>query len=45
MFKNGKTSDAPMSGPASETVQIYPPESVVRRIVVYYEKKYYVEGF
>ena len=45
MFKNGKTSDAPMSGQATEVVKINPPDSVVRKVKVFYENNYYVYGF
>ncbi len=45
LFKDGKTSDAPMSGQATEVVNINPPDSVVRRVNVFYELNYYVYGF
>ncbi len=34
-----------MSGPATEMQHINSPERVVRKIIVYYEKNYYVYGF
>ena len=45
VFKDEKTSDAPMSGPASIVVKIDPPSSIVRKIIVSYDQIDYTEGF
>ena len=34
VFKNGQTSDAPMTGKEYKVVKINPPESIVRKIIV-----------
>ena len=36
VFKNGDTSDAPMSGQANPVVNINPPNSIVRKVIVSY---------
>ena len=47
VFKDGKTSDAPMSmsGQAFKVVQIQPADSIVRKIIVYYYQVHFVTGF
>ena len=45
VFKDRKTSDAPMYGQASKVVQINPADSIVRKIIVGYQKGAYVTGF
>jgi len=45
VFENGKTSDVPMSGQASKVVQIKPPDSIVRKIIVGYYQLSHVTGF
>ena len=44
VFKNGNTSDM-LQGKATEVVQINPPDSDVRKIVVGYFQSDYVSGF
>ncbi len=45
VFKNGQTSDAPLSGQELEVVKINPPDSVVKKIIVGYDQGDYVMGF
>jgi hypothetical protein len=45
VFKDGKTSDAPMYGKASKVVRINPADSIVRKIIVGYQKGQCVYGF
>lgn len=45
IFKNGQTSDAPMSGQPTSVVKINPPDSIARKIIVGYYQGDYVSGF
>ena len=45
MFKNGQISDAPRSDKVSKVFEISPPDSIVRKIIVGYDRDSYVVGF
>ena len=45
VFKNGDTSNASMSGSNKERKTIYPENSLVRKVIVNFDKSSYVYGF
>ncbi len=45
VFKNGLTGYAPMSGKNYEVEKIDPADSIVRKIIVFYDQRNYTDGF